>query len=437
MGQQISSERCRAALRRVLESDALRHSDSLRRLLSYLGEKSLTASSNDLKEYTIGLEAFGKPENYDPQLDPTVRVLASKLRHRLDEYYHREGAEDAIRVDIPRGHYELRFKLRSEEDRPFDPSALRSEARKWRRRSIALGIAVLGMLFAAALVFWRTTPGRETLNRTRSVWTPELDLIWEPFLGSDHPVLVVLGTPLFTKIEGQFFRDPNVNLWEKAEQSRQTRFLKRELRSDYAVPAFPYTGVGEAAGAFTLCKLLQSRVPNLTVKRSNMLSWDEIRVNSIIFLGPPKFNQHLKDIPAGGGFAMEGGTIHNLKPQPGERANYTNRWSENHMELLEDYALIQLLPGLHGHGDIMILAAGSTEATWAAVEYVTRADYVRELVQRLRLPSGQMPRGYQAVIRVQLKSMVPFRISYEAHRVLEKPGSARPHPPDAAQPANP
>jgi hypothetical protein len=98
----------RAELQRALDSEALRHSDSMRRLLEYLGEKALEGST-DLKEYTIGVEAFRKPEDYDPQQDATVRVLASKLRRKLEEYYSKEGAESEVRLEIPRGHYELKF----------------------------------------------------------------------------------------------------------------------------------------------------------------------------------------------------------------------------------------------------------------------------------------------------------------------------------------
>src|SRR5512136_2230981 len=99
----------RRELQRVLESETLRHSDSMRHLMEYLGEKALEGSNN-LKEYTIGVEAFRKPEDYDPQQDATVRVLASKLRRKLDEYYAKEGAGSPVCMEIPRGHYELRFR---------------------------------------------------------------------------------------------------------------------------------------------------------------------------------------------------------------------------------------------------------------------------------------------------------------------------------------
>jgi len=91
------------------------------------------------------------------------------------------------------------------------------------------------------------------------------------------------------------------------------------------------------------------------------------------------------------------------------------------MQLLEDYALIYHLPGLYDHGEIMMLGSASTEGIWAAAEYVTRPAYARDLVDRLKLPSGRLPRSYQVMIRVEFKQQVPWKISYVTHRVLKQP----------------
>jgi hypothetical protein len=407
-------------LQRVLESEAFRHSDSLRRLLEYLGEKSLSGSDS-LKEYTIGIEAFNKPQDYDPQQDPTVRVLASKLRHKLDEYYGKEGAGNPVRIEIPRGHYELRFHPKPDGDTTSIQTSLRAQVLKWRWLSFALAACALLLLLLA--FHWRlgAIPEKQVETKLGVAWTPELEMIWQPFLEKDHPLLVALGTPMFTKFSGLFFGNPKINEWPEALQSEQLKLLQKDLQSDSAVPSYPYTGVGEATGAFLLCKLLLVRKPDLVLKRSNILSWDDVRNSNVIFLGPPKFNQLLKDIPTGDGFAIERGAIRNPRPQQGEQDAYRSTWSGDQTQLLEDYALIYHLPGLHDHGEIMMLGSASTEGTWAAVEYVTRPAHARDLVDRLKLPSGQLPRSYQVMIRVEFKQQVPWKISYVTHRVLKQP----------------
>ena len=41
--------------------------------------------------YTIAVEALGRAENFDPQLDPIVRVEATRLRRTLARYYANGG----------------------------------------------------------------------------------------------------------------------------------------------------------------------------------------------------------------------------------------------------------------------------------------------------------------------------------------------------------
>ncbi|MCP5109250.1 MAG: hypothetical protein GY953_00280 [bacterium] len=217
----------RAGLERVLSSDAIRHSTGLRRLLSFLAEQSLAGSAGDLKEYTIGLEAFGKPPDYDPQQDPAVRVLASKLRHKLEEYYLKEGADDPVRIELPKGHYELKFRTHSDRVSSPEVGALRSEVRRWRRMSLALAIctAVLASLGG----YWWLSPWSVTEATAGPQWTPELESIWRPYIESERPTLVALGAPLFTKFSGGFFRSPRINEREAAAASPHRTADERSL----------------------------------------------------------------------------------------------------------------------------------------------------------------------------------------------------------------
>lgn len=416
IGTSASPDEFRSALQRVLNSKALGHSANFRRLLAYLGEKSLNEPDGELKEYTIGVEAFDKPSNYDPQQDPAVRVLASKLRHKLEEYYLKEGATDPVRIELPKGHYKLSFQFRRQTDSDVQASLLGAQVRRWRQISLALAILAGAIILLAA--YWRGALQPGSATSTQQPWTPELERIWRPYLQSNRTILISLGTPLFTKFSGGFFRNPRINEWELAEQSEQTRQIQQLLQSRYALPWRNFTGTGEATGAFLLSKLLQARKPDLLLKRSSVVSWEDIQHNNMIFLGSPKFNRHLKDLPAQGDFIIEGGVVRNLRPRPGELSEYRDVWKTKG-ELVEDYALIHRLPGLHGNGEIMVLAASSTEGTWAAVQYVTEALHARELVGRLQLPSGKLPDSYQVIIKARFKEEAPVSLSYVTHRVLE------------------
>src|SRR5512137_2740590 len=85
-------------VRRILQSKAFRTSEVHRNLLHYLSEKSLSGEAESLKEYTVGLDVFAKPESYDPRQESVVRMHMARLRQKLAEYYRTEGAEDPIVV---------------------------------------------------------------------------------------------------------------------------------------------------------------------------------------------------------------------------------------------------------------------------------------------------------------------------------------------------
>ena len=101
-----------AELERILASQALAGSDQLRRLLKLVVTRTLDGHADLLKEYNLGLDVFQRPPDYDPKLDPIVRVQARRLRAKLGEYYAGEGAHHTLVVQIPKGAYVPVFEQR-------------------------------------------------------------------------------------------------------------------------------------------------------------------------------------------------------------------------------------------------------------------------------------------------------------------------------------
>jgi hypothetical protein len=109
---ELSVEEIEQQLQRILHSDTLRNSYTLQQLLQFLGIRALQGNAEALKEYTIGVEAFGRRPEFDPKTDTIVRVQTHRLRQKLKEYYEKEGLHDSILVKIPRGHYAPSFEMR-------------------------------------------------------------------------------------------------------------------------------------------------------------------------------------------------------------------------------------------------------------------------------------------------------------------------------------
>src|SRR6266436_5580060 len=94
-------------IERLVSSRVLHGSESLCKLLRYLAKHALDHPGTPLKEYQIATEVFGRPADFDPQLDSMVRVQAGRLRAKLADYYASESADDPIWVDLPKGTYLL------------------------------------------------------------------------------------------------------------------------------------------------------------------------------------------------------------------------------------------------------------------------------------------------------------------------------------------
>jgi hypothetical protein len=77
----------------------------LSRLLQYLCDSLLSHGADRIAEYAIGTEALGRPADFDPAEDASVRVEMHRLRRRLRDYYDTEGARDPVRIVIPPGQY--------------------------------------------------------------------------------------------------------------------------------------------------------------------------------------------------------------------------------------------------------------------------------------------------------------------------------------------
>jgi hypothetical protein len=397
-----------AQLNRILESRALRPSEVLKRLLDYLGRKELLGEAEDLKEYTVGVEAFGKSPEYDPKTDSSVRVQAGKLRQKLDEYYRTEGIADPLIIELPKGHFQLSIRERSpalvDAPRPVSSSRV-----PW---AVAIGACVVAVV--ALIVLWQVRQGSVISGRYNSKDVRE---IWLPFVEDARPAMVSLGAPLFAKVSGNFFRAPTMNSWMQAQHSDEVKQLEKLLDGS-AVPQYPYTGVGEASAAFELARLFVSLNKELNLVVSSGLTWEDIGRNNVIFVGPPKYNLQTRDLPVQMDFVVEHSRVVNQRPRAGEPQSYNETWSPDRATLLEGHALISRLPGLHDTGVIMMLASTSTEGTRAAVEYVTRPDYAARLVESLRGKDGRLPKYFQVVVKAHFKSQVPIQVEQVTAHVL-------------------
>lgn len=107
-----------AQLERVLASETFQRAERLSRFLRFAVEQGLAGQEMALKEYSIGLHVFDKPESFDTRVDPIVRVEAGRLRAKIRDYYDTEGSNDLVWLGLQKRGYRPAFRWRKPESSP-------------------------------------------------------------------------------------------------------------------------------------------------------------------------------------------------------------------------------------------------------------------------------------------------------------------------------
>lgn len=381
-------------------STLLRGSESLCKLLRYLAAHAVEHPGVIVKEYQIATEVFGRPSDFDPRVDSTVRVQTGRLRSKLAEYYAGAGAEDSVIVEIPRGSYTLSFHPRPAAVLPsVDSTAPRHrevEARAPGRKSALVAWSLLLAVTVTALAYVvNHQPHAELAPPAPSQEIAALRRFWKFFIDRPEEPWVVFSN-------AEFVGRPETGM----------RYFNAATDSHEHILDH-YTGVGEVLGIHELDHVFALLKHDLRVKRGRLLSLDDAKNNNLIFVGSPSENLTLRDIPSTQEFIFKRTdtptrksdlAVINVHPKPDEQKLY---FASPSTPLVEDYSIVALVPGVNQTRWAMILAGTTTIGTQAAVEYVCRPRNVQELLNRLTGSQTGEVVPFEAVLRVKITSGVP------------------------------
>lgn len=104
-----SPERVRAALEELLGWQGIARSPQLAELLRYVVWRTLNGEGSSIKAYSIAVDVFGRPAEFDPQSDPIVRVQARRLRTLLEQFYAGGSGTTDVQIHLPLGRYVPEF----------------------------------------------------------------------------------------------------------------------------------------------------------------------------------------------------------------------------------------------------------------------------------------------------------------------------------------
>ena len=137
----------------------------------------------------------------------------------------------------------------------------------------------------------------------------------------------------------------------------------------------------------------------VSVEKGNQLD-PELGMHDVVFVGSIAGNRNLQGVLAGLDLVLESKGIRNLNPKSGEDSFFADRLVED-AGLEEGYALITHTPGLNGEGVYLYFVGEPDRQCCGRCSTLTDPGWARVLVSRLKDPSGNLPRYFQAILKVR------------------------------------
>lgn len=166
-----NKSRVLALLSEILASEEFRNSPQLQRFLEYVVKREIENNGAGIKAYSIGVDALGKSEDFDPQSDNSVRVAAGRLRKSLSNYYHHAEKAWPVTITLPTGSYRPEFVLSNGEIADLDAYTTTADAphlgARWKVPAVFAAIAIAFAVVASIslLVFSnQSAPASDTFR---------------------------------------------------------------------------------------------------------------------------------------------------------------------------------------------------------------------------------------------------------------------------------
>lgn len=394
--EDLSQPGIQEQVNKIAGSSGFVGSESLRSVLLYLSQHTLENPGKTVKEYEIATQVLGRSTNFDSRIDSAVRAMASRLRSKLAEYYVREGQNDSILVDLPKGSYALSFSSRvialptqPEQTAVDEPGIHPAPAARSRGKWLGWSFAVV--LFIGT-VFFSYIAGRHSVSPAAAI---SIKTFWGDFLQGGDP-LIIFPNPTFRGLPetGMQIVEPD------------------NARMDNTIDV--YTGTGETVALEILTRQILQLGHDSRAKRSHLFTWDDAANSNLIFIGGQVQNEAFAQLPKLQRFNLKSpaeepflhqGAVHDEMPAPGGESYYLASRDFNNGN---DYAIIALTGGVSPQHQILILAGSNTYGTEGAAEFLTNAQLLQGLLDKLDVRPGSSIPPFEAVIRVQERGGAPI-----------------------------
>ena len=430
-----SLEVCWALLGRVLACPQLKRATRLREFLLYVGQRSIRDGLDQIHEQEIGANVFGRASNYDTSLDNIVRVNASELRKRIDDFFESDGAAEPLIMEIPRGSYKPVFRPREASapmgrgeaaetipDTQLVIDAVDSSHPTWMEAELwclILAAAFVVVLAACCFVLW--TQNRALLRSLNSSpWqnTPALASFWSGILNRHTNTDIILADTSFALIEDITRRSIPLNeyLSRNYVSKVQSQNMSRDRREDLGMIMQRNNG---SLGDFRAAQRVLSLDPqgrSLHLYSARDYTPALVKQDNVILIGARKSNPWNDLVEASMNFTAEYDTdravdyIRNKVPAAGEQETY----SAGSLAPNSGYCVVAFLPNPQQSGKAIVMAGTDSAATEGGGDFLTSEEQLARLEKILRVTA--LP-YFEAVLKTTSLNGTPIDAKVIAYRV--------------------
>ena len=393
------SEACWALVERIVASPQLKRAARLREFLQYVGQRTLKDGLDQVHEQEIGFKVFGRTANYDTSLDNIVRVNASELRKRIEDYFESDGASESLVLEIPRGSYKPVFRERSVEPAihspiepivitepaavgaPVDaaPAAQPPASAKLERRLLVVAAILVVALAAGCFVLWNQNRAlRQPANINTWQSTPVVASFWSGILGARQNTDILLADTSFALIEDITRRSIPLNdyLSRNYVNKVQSTKLSPDRRLDLDMIMRRNNG---SLGDFRAAQRILAIDPggkNFHLYSARDYTPALVNQDNLILIGARKSNPWVDLFAGSMNFRAEYDIersvdyIRNMTPAAGEQGMYARPAAPS----TGGYCVVAYLPNSQQPGKVLIIAGTDSAATEGGGNFLTSED---------------------------------------------------------------
>lgn len=367
----------RDQLKRLVAHPLFTNSKRYPVLLAYVVEQTLLGNASELKERTIGVEAFGREPDYDVNLDPVVRTTAAEVRKRLIQYYYNPDHAGELVIELLIGSYVPTFREPGTQQHAVVAetliekgetltagapvaSDLQADAKRAQsRRAYLPWILIPTGLLVAALVGFGVGRVNSGGRATGPGAPSNMARFWEPITATSSRITYCLGVP--------------------------TDAVDLQSRTIPEIPAGE-NGSLNVYDVITLARAIAPLVPKngqFRVLAASDAGFAELREGPSVMIGAfdnPWTMRITQDLPIGFEYDNHVRKVVDRKTSP--KGIWTLQWQVPNKSVARDYAVVARLHDRVTGQPVIILGGILGEGTEAASEVVSNPVYLDAMLQK-------------------------------------------------------